>query len=89
MTRIGIRVQHRWARTRLSPYLDGELNPRRRRRLERHVSACAECGPTLRSLIRVIHALRTLPRQPAPDVAERVIARLQTDHVEHDRSTRA
>lgn len=84
MTRIGNWTQHRWARTRLSAYVDGELTARQRRRLERHADACAECGPALRSLIRVIHALRTLPRPPAPSVADRVIARLRCDAREHE-----
>jgi anti-sigma factor RsiW len=88
VTRIGTCAQHRWAHARLSAYLDGELSPRQRRRLERHVSACADCAPTLRSLIRVIHALRTLPRPPASAAADGVVARLRTDGAERDRSTR-
>ncbi len=82
MTRIGTWAQHRWARSRLSAYVDGELTARQRRRLERHADACTECGPALRSLIRVIHALRRLPRPPASNVAERVVARLRRDTVE-------
>jgi len=84
VTRIGKWAQHRWARTRLPAYVDGELTARQRRRLERHADACPECGPALRSLIRVIHALRALPRPPAPTVADRAIARLRREAGERE-----
>jgi hypothetical protein len=81
VTRIGTWAQHRWARSRLSAYVDGELSARQRRRVERHADACAECGPALRSLIRVIDALRRLPRPPAT-VADRVVVRLRQEIAE-------
>jgi anti-sigma factor RsiW len=85
VTRIGTRTRHRWASARLSAYVDGELSPRQRRRLERHAARCPDCTGTLRSLLRVIHALRTLPRPPDGQVADRVVARLRREPMRLDR----
>ncbi len=84
MTRIGRWAQHRWTQGRLSAYVDGELTPPQRRRLERHADGCPDCGRTLRSLIRVIHDLRMLPRPPAPAVADRVVSRLRREPIRHN-----
>lgn len=81
MTRIATWAQHRWTRARLSAYVDGDLSPRQRRRLERHAARCSDCRGTLRSLIRVIHALRTLPAPPDRRVAHRVVARVRREPV--------
>jgi anti-sigma factor RsiW len=65
----------------MSAYVDGELSPRQRRRLERHAARCPDCTGTLRSLVRVIRALRTLPQPPDGQVADRVVARLRREPV--------
>jgi anti-sigma factor RsiW len=82
MTRIRQRAEHRWAHRRLSDYVDGELTLRARRRLQRHADQCPDCGPTLDSLIRVVHALRTLPQTDRPSIAPAVISRLRQEPVE-------
>lgn len=79
MARIGRWAEHRWAHRRLSDYIDGELTLRARRRLQRHADGCPDCGPTLRSLIRVVHALRTLPGSDRPSIAPMVIARMREE----------
>ena len=57
MTRIRNWAEHRWAQPRLSAYVDGDLAPHAHRRMRRHANDCPECGPALRSLIRVVHSL--------------------------------
>jgi anti-sigma factor RsiW len=79
MTRIRNWAEHRWAHRRLSDYLDGELTLRTRRRLQRHADECPACGPTLHSLIRVIHELRRLSHADRPAVAPAVISRLRAE----------
>lgn len=51
---------HVFARRRMSAYIDGELNPEERARLEHHAAECADCGPALRRLIGITAALRAL-----------------------------
>ncbi len=55
------RLAHRWAPGHMSDYLDGELAPRGRRRMERHVGECPECRHLLASLRRMLETLRVLP----------------------------
>lgn len=75
----GLRMKrdHRWARTRLSDHLDGELTPEQHRRLERHAELCPECGPLLRALTVTIFRLRQLRVRRREPVAPRVIERLR------------
>jgi anti-sigma factor RsiW len=64
----------------MSGYLDGELAPRARYRLERHTRECPECRGVLRSLRRMLGLLHGLPAASpshAPDIAAAVRARLR------------
>jgi len=55
--------------SRLSEYLDNELGPDERGRLERHLADCAECRQVLEQLRQVVHRAFTLPdREPDSDV---------------------
>jgi anti-sigma factor RsiW len=66
-------------RRRLSDHLDGELPPRARRRVVRHLARCPDCAPVFASLVRVVGGLRSLGRvtPPAPvSVVPEVVARL-------------
>ena len=54
------RRDHRWARGRVSDYLDGELAPAGRARMERHLGECAECGRLLDGLRRILDGLHRL-----------------------------
>jgi anti-sigma factor RsiW len=60
----------------MSDYIDGDLSPRARRRLEAHAVFCPECGPVLRALLTIVDGLGNLPgpqHEPiAPGVIERV-----------------
>ncbi|HEX4009440.1 MAG TPA: anti-sigma factor [Solirubrobacteraceae bacterium] len=52
---------HRWLPGHASEYLDGELTPRGRLRVERHVRDCEECRRLLAGLRGVLDGLRRLP----------------------------
>lgn len=71
--------EHRWTGPRLSAYLDGELSPDDRRRLEAHAGICPECGQMLATLRKTLAGLRGLSRDPSPpaDLADSVIERLR------------
>ena len=47
-------------------YLDGELAPAEKQRLDEHLAGCEACRAELAEQERVIHAVRTLPRVAAP-----------------------
>ena len=55
------RFRYGRARTLLSSYIDGELSERERRRVERHLSGCAECRAELESLRLTVELVRGLP----------------------------
>ncbi len=71
-----------WVRRRLGAYRDGELLPRRRVRVEAHLTRCAGCRAELRSLERLARWLSPAVAEPAEAVWEafwpRVRARLQS-----------
>ena len=50
----------------LSPYLEEELGPDERARVEGHLHGCAECRADLELLRTTVGALREMPELPAP-----------------------
>jgi anti-sigma factor RsiW len=59
--RARFRMDHSWAPRRMSDYLDSELSPGRRARMERHVGECEECRRLLaglRAMLDALHGLR-------------------------------
>jgi anti-sigma factor RsiW len=70
---------HMWTRRHLSEYLDEELNPRGRERVERHVHMCPACHRLLATLRQTLDGLHALGRRPLPaeGVADSVIERLR------------
>jgi anti-sigma factor RsiW len=62
--RVRFRRDHGWAPGRMSDYLDGELAPTGRSRMERHTRDCPECRRLLAGLRALIQGLGRLP---APD----------------------
>jgi anti-sigma factor RsiW len=74
-------LDHRWAPDHMSTYLDGELGPSQRRRMERHARECPECRRLLAGLRRMLGALRRLPPPAggadAVQIAASVRARLR------------
>lgn len=68
---------HAEIRARLSDYLERDLSPEERSRIERHLEACAPCASELRELRATVSLLRGLP-EPAhpPALGELVMARV-------------
>jgi anti-sigma factor RsiW len=76
--RIRKRREHRWSWRRTSDYVDGDLGPAESRRLARHADGCEECGPLVRSLLRLIRALRALGPPARAGVEPGVLERLRS-----------
>jgi anti-sigma factor RsiW len=51
---------HQWSQRRLSHYVEGELRPRARRRLDRHARGCVDCSRGIRALRALVHAMQGL-----------------------------
>ncbi|HXZ77140.1 MAG TPA: zf-HC2 domain-containing protein [Streptosporangiaceae bacterium] len=51
---------HEWSQQHLSHYVEGELGPPARRRLDRHALGCVECGRGLRATRALVYAVRGL-----------------------------
>lgn len=66
--------EHRWTPGHLSAYVDGELGPAWRRRLERHVSECAECRLLLAGLRETLDGLHRLPASPDSTQPSQIVA---------------
>lgn len=60
LDRERFRRDHRWARSRVSDYVEGELAPAGRTRMERHLGECAECRSLLAGLRRIVEGLHRL-----------------------------
>jgi anti-sigma factor RsiW len=71
--------EHRWTHAHLSDYLDDDLSPEERERIEDHVSICPHCRRVLRTLRRTLESLMELPAGPRPSVADGVIERLRRE----------
>ena len=67
VTRARFQRDHRWTPNHLSDYVDGDLRPRGRTRLQRHVDKCPDCYRALVTLQRMLDRLHHLPR---PDAGE-------------------
>jgi anti-sigma factor RsiW len=72
--RLRFRRDHRWVPPHASGYLDAELGPRERRRVERHIAECPECRELLRSLKGLIGLLGTIHDDEGRVVAGAVLA---------------
>ena len=80
LDRARFALDHRWARLRMSEYLDEELPAPWRARMERHLRECSECTRLLDDLRRIIDGLHHLPPRldgvDAPQTVASVRARL-------------
>jgi anti-sigma factor RsiW len=72
--------EHRWTHAHLSEYLDHDLSPSERERVEEHVSICPHCRRVLRTLRRTLESLMGLPGEQRPGLADGVIERLRGEH---------
>jgi len=55
--RIG---DHQWSQQHLSHYVEGDLRPRARRRLDRHARDCVECARGIRAMRALVYAVHGL-----------------------------
>jgi anti-sigma factor RsiW len=60
MGRTGRAGEHRWSQQHLSHYVEGDLRPRARRRLDRHARDCVDCGRGLRAMRALVYAVQGL-----------------------------
>ena len=58
--KINARRDHRWAKGRLSDYLEEDLSERQKQRLEGHEGICPQCQHAIRTLKRLLKALPRL-----------------------------
>jgi anti-sigma factor RsiW len=63
--------EHRWTHVRLNDYLDGDLAPAERSRVEEHVGLCPECRRVLETLRKTVEGLMA-PADLAPGIIERL-----------------
>ena len=75
--RLRFRRDHRWVPAHASAYLDSELGPGQRRRVERHTEDCPQCCELLRSLRVLIGALGATSGDQPQVVATAVLASIQ------------
>jgi anti-sigma factor RsiW len=54
------RDDHQWSQQHLSHYIDGDLHPRARRRLDRHARDCVDCGRGIRATRTLVYAVQGL-----------------------------
>jgi Putative zinc-finger len=73
------RRDHGWSQRHMSDYIDDDLAPDERERVEDHVSICPHCRRVLRTLRRTLKSLMALPAEPHPSVADGVIERLRRE----------
>jgi anti-sigma factor RsiW len=59
--RVQFSRDHGWAPGRMSDYLDGDLAPSPRARMERHTRDCPECERLLTGLRALVQGLGRLP----------------------------
>ena len=74
LSRLRFRRDHHWAPGRMSAYLDEELPPRQRARLEHHLGECRDCRRLFGGLNRVVDALHQLHRPQGSQDAVRIAA---------------
>ena len=51
---------HQWSQQHLSHYVEGELAPRARRRLDRHALDCVDCGRGTKAMRALVYAVQGL-----------------------------
>jgi anti-sigma factor RsiW len=71
LAKVRFRRDHRWAPDRMSDYLDGDLDPHARARMEHHVAECVTCRRLLAGLTLIVDRLHRVPvAEPGLDRAQ-------------------
>jgi anti-sigma factor RsiW len=51
-------ADHQWSQRHLSHYVEGDLRPRARHRLDRHARDCVDCGRGIRAMRALVYAVQ-------------------------------
>ena len=54
---MGREREHRWSQDHHSHYVEGDLGPFARRRLDHHARDCVDCGRGIRAMRALVYAL--------------------------------
>jgi anti-sigma factor RsiW len=84
LDRPRFRRDHRWAPGRMSDYLDGELAPAGRARIEHHLGECAQCRRLLAGLRQTLRGLHRLSASRAEVDALQIAASVRAQLSEPD-----
>ena len=71
--------EHRWTAGHMHDYLDDDLAPDERGRVEQHVGVCPECRLALLSLQRMLRGLMSLHSAAPAGLAPGIVKRLRTE----------
>jgi len=78
-------MQCRQARTKISAYMDHELDAASSRQLELHLHECAECREALDDFQELDDMVRLLPRiDPRPDFARQIVMKVSENVATED-----
>lgn len=75
--RIRFLLDHRWSPRHMSEYIDDELTPEGRLRIDRHLHDCRRCRELLLGLRRMLAGLRRQEDAAEPRVAPAVLAQVR------------
>lgn len=71
---------------RLSGYLDGDLPPELRKKIQQHLAACPDCRAFTNTLRKTIELCRRLPKHPIPPEVSRKLRAMVRTHLAEVRS---
>ena len=60
MSMPGRASDHEWSQRHLSHYVEGDLRPSARRRLDRHARGCMDCGRGIRAMRALVYTVQGL-----------------------------
>jgi len=69
---------HEWSQQHLSRYVEGDLSPRARRRLDRHARDCVDCGRGIRAMRALVYAARGLGGPSGARAPETIFDRVRS-----------
>ena len=79
--RLRFMRDHRWTPRHASEYLDGDLDPDGRRRIEQHAGECPKCDALLRALHSMVVVLAGMRGATGRTVAAAILAGVREELV--------
>lgn len=71
--------EHKWTSVHVNDYLDGDLAPAERERVETHVGLCPECRRLLQALRATLEGLMGLRTNAPVDLKAGIVERLRQE----------